>query len=260
MIQWIRNITVYKSFYSLLCFVISILICFFAGYDYRLSKLDHTSSIDSYGELLIVIVFVLSGIIVLIHRKTRLNSIVCFVLILVQVWCFFFCEKHEATARLEIFKWFSLTIAPFTMLLLESPKNNHDTQKTQKTNRHTDVISTLFTPIGIALILISIAPFFQSGVLFAEAAIDKRMGFIQLFIYVGFIFIINGIIILFFKSETMSKIFYYSIIMSLMLSGILILFLGISDVPALMFYMLAMFVFSLFIFVLVLIKYKRAFK
>ena len=133
--NWINDNKIYKPVYALFCLIASAVVAVIAGFDYRLSWLNQSESVNSsYGELFVALVLAISGIIVLASRKVHLHMIVCFILVITQVTAFFFCRKLGTTERVSAIKWIPLVTAVFTMLLFEPKKKKSDSIDMDKSN------------------------------------------------------------------------------------------------------------------------------
>ena len=256
MMQWLKNKSIYKSTYALTCIIISEVISFFAGYDYRLTIINHAeteTTFASYGELLIVIILSISGLIVLINYLNRIQPVVCILLIVAQVWSYFFCKMYENTTHVAIIKWFSLLVAPFTLLLWEQKKNLSDDNGNGILHDRSVIKQISFTLIGTLLTFLGIIATYQSGVLYAEKSVNNIIRLSMMYSCVGIIMVLSGVFILFIRKRNTRKMPLFATFTLLITSGVY-LFLGAIDIPILFFYVLVMLVFSVVILFITISK------
>lgn len=228
----------YKLVYAIVAMILAAIVSCVAGYDYRISLINSSETVlASYGELLIAIVLTISGTAVLICKNVRINLAVCVVLIILQLGTFWFCEKYEMSISISIFKWFSILIAPFTLLLIE-PKKENNVMVNNIIYRIESIIISIF---GVLLTFSGIFSLFQSGVLYAEKSYfshDIRTE--TVFFILGIVMLVNGSLFMFFKSGHIKLAVFLLMISTLTVSSIFLIFLGAAEIPSLMFYLVIM--------------------
>ncbi len=248
--NWINDNRIYKPVYALFCLTTSAIISVISGYDYCFLLLNQSDMIrSSYGELLVAIIFAISGLIVLVFRKVHLPMLVCFGMVLAQVLSFFFCKEFGTTERVSVIKWIPLVTAIFTMLLIESKKKESDSADIVNSNTLFVIRKIIAVIFGVALTGSGVCAFFQSGSLNAYQTFYSNNGnYGKVFFSVGLVMLINGILILFIMTKDIHKVVSVSMIVSLIIAALFLLVRGIGSVPVLtsylLFYMVIMFLSS----------------
>lgn len=237
--DWINDNRKYKPIYALFCLIASAVISVIAGFDYGSSLLNQSETVKtSYGELLVAIILALSGIIVLVSRRIHLHMIVCFALVLVQVMSFFFCKVYSTTIQASIIKWIPLVTAVFTMLLIERKKKESNSVDMVKSNAMSMIMKTIVVLLGVVLTGSGICAHFQSGILKADKAFySYNSNYEILFLSIGLIMLINGVLLLFFMTKKIHKAVSVSMIVSLIIAAAFLLVRGIGNVPVLVNYL-----------------------
>lgn len=203
--------------------------------------------------MLIVIILSISGLIVLINYLNRIQPVVCILLIVAQVWSYFFCKMYENTTHVAIIKWFSLLVAPFTLLLWEQKKNLSDDNGNGILHDRSVIKQISFTLIGTLLTFLGIIATYQSGVLYAEKSVNNIIRLSMMYSCVGIIMVLSGVFILFIRKRNTRKMPLFATFTLLITSGVY-LFLGAIDIPILFFYVLVMLVFSVVILFITISK------
>lgn len=240
MINVLRDNKKYKIIYSIIVLLISAFTSCLAGYDYRFSLINSSESIyASYGELLVVMILAISGSLVLICRNIRINAAYCVILIVLQLGSFCFCEKYELSESIAIIKWFSLLIVPFTLMLIE-PKTNNKEKLHMK--MFILIKSIVLSILGTILSFSGITSFFQSGVLHAEIEMLGGEKIDICFFCIGLIMLVNGILFVYFSDNNTNKYVPYFMISTLLISSVSLLIQGVEGIPALIFYVIVMFI------------------
>lgn len=241
MAYWFNESKNYKLIYAIGCFVLGVVISIFAGNDYRMAILFASDAVySSYGELLIAIIISLSGIIVLFNRDIRIHPLICILMIIFQVWGYFFCKKYEMTDRISVLKWFSLALAPFTVFLLEN-KNNNDNAATDRSYIVPVSIIVVKSIQSFMLIAMGMVALFQCGILFADNIYFNHKTLVwSLFMFIGLVMLIDGILIACFKNRRINKPCALFIILSLFSGVVSILIQGVTGAISLFVYILLM--------------------
>lgn len=237
--EWINDNRIYKPVYALFCLITSAVVSVIAGYDYSFLLLNQSEKIySSYGELLVAIVFAISGVIVLVSRKVHLPMLVCLGLVLIQVMSFFFCKEFETTLRVSGIKWIPLVTAVFTMLLIESKKKDSGSTEIVSLKKLFVIKKVIAVIIGFALIGSGVCALFQSGVLYAYQTFYSNKGnYVALVFSIGLVMFINGLLILFFMTSNIHKAVSVSMIVSLIIAALFLLVRGMGSVQTLTGYM-----------------------
>ena len=240
--DWINDNKIYKPVYAFFCLIASAVISVFAGFDYGLSLLNQSETIkSSYGELLIALILTISGVIVLVSRKNHLHMIVCLGLVLMQVTSFFFCKYIGyigTTERISVIKWIPLVTAVFTMLLIESKKKESESADMERSNNLSITKKIITVIFGVILTGSGVCAHFQSGVLKADQTFYSYNGnYVVMFLSIGLVMLINGVLLLFFMTEKIHKAVSASMIMSLIISASYLLVRGIGSIQVLVSYL-----------------------
>ena len=257
MVSFFKDDSKYKLLYSIIALVLASVISICAGYGYRLSLVLYIDSVfSSYGELLVAFILTISGTAVLLFRKKRINAIFCLIMILLQLFGFYFCENYELSERISVIKWVSLLIAPFTLLLYEpKKKSENDIQITSSYDKPVVEISICIL-LGIVLVFSGISALFQSGVLFAENEFLSRenSSISILFFCLAIILLINGFLNILFAYVEIKKAVSYFKLLSLALLSSIVFPNVIAGIPALLFYVIIMLVSAIYELIVIIIK------
>ena len=225
-----------------------------AGFDYRFLLLNRSESVNSsYAELLVALVFAVSGVIVLASRNVHLHLPVCLGMVLIQVMTFFFSKKFETTERISVIKCIPLLTAIFTMLLYEPKKEKNGSINKVRSGILPVIKKLLTVASGAALTFSGLVALYQGGVLSADQKFfSYNFNYEKMFLAIGFVMLINGVLILFFKTEKVHISVSALMTASLIIAASFLLIRGIGTVPAffsfIVFYMVIMFLSAICVF------------
>lgn len=250
MLSLINNRTKFKITYAMLFLIISMVISFISGFDFRAFIYDHPEFIvDSYSELLIAFVLSLSGIIALINKDVRMHPFACAALCLVQIWCYFYCESHEVAAHLSVIKWIPLCLSLFTLLLNDSEDSMYYKSSNCVSNHQSVLVSFIIVITGIVLVLSGIESYCRCGVLFAEFMVEHVVSLFALYAIVSSLLIFDGVYLLFICKRIRSCKLLFPVAASLAVTGIYLLFQYKSDKTSLVYFTSIMLISSVLIIV-----------